>query len=198
MIYVFGDSFSSSFSQTPECPYVLSKGYYPKQYYDYFAEEKMDYCINKAKPGGSNEFMFHEFMNTYGNILDGDMVIFGWSNITRFEFVDRNLNRWTSSITSNDTMSLSYKTISEMIVNRSHPLYLEQFHIRISFINQILKGKKVIHWSWERNIFDFTITSETNNTIQDHHYGEYGHKELYKILSEGIKDKDVFKFNLPL
>jgi hypothetical protein len=196
MIYIFGDSFSVPFSKTPEWSYVIEKGYIPKQYYDYFGEERNDYCINKSKQGGSNDFIFNEFMNTYGNILDGDMVIFGWSDISRFEFVDRNLNIWQSSISGNNQMSISSKTIDEMIVNRTHNLYLEQFYVRISFINQILKGKKVIHWSWVKNLSDFTIKKETNDLINDNHYGEYGHKKLYQILSDGIKDNDIFKFNL--
>lgn len=198
MIYVFGDSFSTPFSKTSEHPYVLNKGYYPKQYYDYFGEEKGDHIINKSKHGESNDYIFNQFMNIYGNIMDDDMVIFGWTDITRFEFVDRNINEWVSSVCGYNRMSISNKAIDEMIVNRDHPLYTEQFHIRVSFINNILRGKKVIHWSWVKTIYDYTITKETNNEINDNHYGEYGHRKLYEVLSEGIKGNSIFKFNLPI
>jgi hypothetical protein len=198
MIYVFGDSFSEPFSKTPEIPYCKYKNYFPKQYYDYLGEERKEYIINKSKGGASNDYIFNEFMNIYGNILDDDIVIFGWSSQTRFEFVDRNLNEWVSSSMGYERKSLSNKTIEEMIVNRSHYLYMDQFHIRISFINNILKGKKVIHWSWVKNIDDYTITKETNGVINDFHYGEYGHRKLYEILSDGIKNSNLFKFNLPL
>lgn len=197
MIYVFGDSFSQPFSKETDYSYVTHKGYNPKQYYDYFRKELGMKCVNKSRGGLSNDFIFNLFMNEYKNIMNGDMVIFGWTDVTRFEFVDTENNRWMSSLWKYQDI-LSQNTVNELRVNRTHPLYIKQFCDRITFINHILKGKKVIHWSWINHEYDYSIEAETNGLIKDNHYGEYGHKEVYKILSDGIKDKDMFIYNIPI
>lgn len=197
MIYVFGDSFSQPFSIYTDGPYVNYKGYLPKQYYDYFRAELNMKCVNFAKGGYSNDFIFNQFMREYKNIMDGDVVIFGWTDITRFDFVDTNKNGWLSCLNSNQDL-ISEQTVNEIRVNRTHPLYTKVFCDRISFINQILKGKKVIHWSWIKQEPLYTIEIETDSIIKDNHYGEYGHQQIYKILSEGIKDKEVFIYNIPI
>lgn len=198
MIWIFGDSFSEPFSKIIYQSYITHKGYTPKQYYNHFGEElNMDY-INTAKGGNSNEFIFYEFINQYKNIMNGDYVIFGWSEMTRFEYVDTKENRWRSSTQMSTKDSLSENTINEIKINRDHSLYVKQFCDRIPFINDILKGKKVIHWSWVNHEPHYSIETETNGIIKDGHYGEYGHRELYKILSQGIKDKDTFTYNIPI
>ncbi len=197
MIYVFGDSFSQPFNTVTDGPYITHKGYTPKQYYHHFMGELKMKCVNKAKGGCSNDYIFGMFINEYKNIMDGDMVIFGWTDVTRFDFVDTMNNRWVSSLWENQDY-LSENTINEIRVNRTHSLYTRQFCDRISFINEILKGKKVIHWSWVNHEYEYSIEAETNGSIIDYHYGENGHRELYKILSDGIKDKDTFIYNIPI
>ena len=196
MIYIFGDSFSEPFIRYANKSYVTHMGYSPKQYYDYFQEEYNMDCVNTAKGGASNDYIFNEFMGQYENMVDGDLVIFGWSQITRFEFVDTKIGAWRGSLLASNQDSLSMDTIDEIVVNRNHPLYTEQFCKRLLFINTILKGKKVIHWSWVHHEKHYSITTETKGRVEDGHYGEYGHQQIYNILSKGIKDKDVFNYNM--
>lgn len=197
MIYVFGDSFSQPFSKNSDDPYLIHKGYPPKQYYDYFAREMNMRCINISERGCSNDFIFNLFINEYKEIMDGDMIIFGWTEITRFDYVDPKTGRWRSNQWKEQDV-LSNNTIDEILINRTHPLYTRQFCDRITFINHILKGKKIIHWSWVNGKHEYSIETETNGSIIDYHYGEYGHRELYKILSDGIRDKDMFIYNIPI
>ena len=41
-----------------------------------------------------------------------------------------------------------------------------------------------------------TISHETKGLIDDLHYGEDGHKELYQIISNGLKTNRVFEHNI--
>ena len=127
------------------------------------------------------------------------IVIFNWTYQGRFKFANKEGDGWSFSITQHD-QSLPAEFLIAMDRNRSKPIWEKEHSTRINFINNTLKNNKIVHWSWVNTIHlkdkHMTITHETNGRINDMHYGEEGHKELYGIISNGIKTNRVFQHNI--
>ena len=193
-IYIFGDSFSVDYDMPCLAPqgleYCKWKGYKPKKYYDLLKEKYLATdIINFSLCGNDNENIFESFTETYNEIGKDDMVIFGWTMLHRFSICnnkrpgDQNINLWGSSVSYNE-----FDWVVRTGHNKSTILYYNRQMKLINFIDTILKTNKVIHWCWEYTPSintDKTISHETNGVVDDYHYNEKMHKELYeKMLIE--------------
>lgn len=200
MIWIFGDSFSVKFGDVsadspPEFDrYIRLKGYSPKMYYELLSEEYNQEVNNFSRGGMSNDYIFLRFMENYKNINEDDIVIFGWTDVTRFKYVKD--KRWVGSNTKPNG-DLSRNTIDEIKLNRTNSPYYSELLTTINFIDEVLKENKIIHWSWnhESNKYE-TINIETNGEIIDHHYSENGHKTFYELLSKQLKESKHIRENL--
>ena len=149
MIWIFGDSFSVSFDQPQNEPplrwkeYVDFLGYVPKMYFDYLSEEYQTTIQNFSKGGMDNVYIFQKFMENYEYIKPDDIIIFGWTEISRFKFVGDG-DTWVSS-NVNNRKYLSKSTMEQLKVNRSHEMYRSELITQINFINKILPNNKVVH-----------------------------------------------------
>ena len=207
MIYIFGDSFSQRFMDfTEPCDirdYVKWKGYEPKMYYDYISEDLNQPIENHSLGGMCNEYILMKFMKCYHKIQPSDVVIFGWTDITRFLIPNFKVNHshensWFSSI-FNFQSNISQSAKNEIEVMRSHPLYVNKQLDIISFIDTILPHNTTIHWTWCNMKFKgkgLSITNETNGQIPDAHYGEEGHRDLYNRITNELKLTNKVKLNL--
>jgi hypothetical protein len=206
IIYVFGDSYSVEFNDNGLGPigqfYCDWKGYIPKKYFhhldEYFQPEKM---INYAMSGNDNDNIFEKFTEIYKEIKHDDLIIFNWSVIERFS-VDANIDYVVKDYKSHWQSSISHYNVDwvrEMINNRSGSLYYNRIFKLIDFINETLKSNKVIHWSWNsihHTIDNRTIKFETNGIINDGHYNEATHYNLYEKMISKLEKKDKVFINL--
>lgn len=136
-------------------------------------------------------------MECYHKIQPSDVVIFGWTDISRYLIPNPNEGGWITNL-HNTNSYLSQLTKNEINVMRCHPLYVKKQLDTISFINTLLPHNTTIHWTWctEKSKDAYSITKETNGHISDGHYGEDGHMDLYNRITNELMISNKVKLNL--
>ena len=133
-------------------------------------------------------------MENYEYIKPDDIIIFGWTEISRFKFVGDG-DTWVSS-NVNNRKYLSKSTMEQLKVNRSHEMYRSELITQINFINKILPNNKVVHWTWSESLngrFDLNIVTETDGRVNDNHFSQIGQKYLYELISKELISGDKIK-----
>ena len=211
MIWIFGDSYSAPFDSIGVGPwaeeYIKWKGYVPKTFGDNLANILNTEVRNFALGGSDNYTIFESVIKNTPEFKKDDIIIIGWSSIVRFRLVN-DLNKFDfvlPNINNSKMISdISETTMNEILVNRSNPMYFEEFKIRFDFLNWLLKDMKLIQWTaWEGNlqtnkyVIGFSkedkthVNLETNGVINDTHYSELGHVELTDDFMKLINDDDL-------
>jgi hypothetical protein len=138
-------------------------------------------------------------MENYSKIKPDDIVIFGWTELTRmlvpFE-IDKDKYIWRSTIFPNNF--LSQKTNDEIAVMLNVEIYREKQMETIKFIEKILPNNITINWTWSTipHEHSLTITKETNGLLNDFHYGEEGHRFLFNKIKEQLGVTKRVRINL--
>lgn len=192
--YIFGDSYSVEFSDPYLYPpghlYCDWKGYVPKKYFHLLSEKfGSTEIINYAISGNDNDNIFEKFTEVYNDIQTDDLVIFGWTRLGRFSICnnkregDQVGKLWGSSVGFNQ-----YEWVVKAAHNRSTKLYHERILKLINFINSVLKTNKVVHWTWNYDpgtgeTDPRTIKFETGGVVNDFHYNEKTHLELFDKMA---------------
>lgn len=224
-LWIFGDSLSDFFQPPSHTlphwrhEYIKWKGYAPKVYAEILSN-KLNYKLNnKAIAGNSNQQIFGDICQFLNEIKNDDLVIVGWSNQERFRLVDKN-NKWVNiyanyrtkdkneklSFFLDETIdrldSISKETIQQILFNRTNPLYINEIKNWISLLNLGL-GSKIIHWSWDERLSDFTLTVplnkfesikiETKGELDDRHWSEGGHINMAEFMLDVIGNRFVNK-----
>jgi len=176
--------------------------------------EHIEYeVMNCAIGGSSNYTILNQFSNVCDLIQKDDVVIFGWTSITRFTVANVVENIYQNILPmggNNENTKLSENTINEILINRTHPLWIKEIHSYIRMINIFLKniGAEVYHWTSDDKIFnindklvndnqfivvrdEYALNDVTNNDrhnllnyiILCHHYNEMW---LAKISDETL------------
>jgi len=199
MIYVFGDSFSEDTTKETKSSYIDRyfdyKGRKVKFYTELLSEKLNQPITNFSRGGMCNDYMFLEFMKNYKDIKSNDIVIFGWSNVQRFLIPNNGI--WFSNLYG--FKNLSQETQDEIIIMRSDPLFVQRQLEIIDFINNCLSSDiTTIHWTWStiHHKNSLSISTETNGEIDDSHYSEEGHLDLYQKILSQLKLTNRVKINL--
>ena len=122
--------------------------------------EHIEYEIMNCAIGGSTNYtILNQFSNVCDLIEEDDIVIFGWTNFTRFTVVNVVENIFQNVLpmgSNNQNTKLSEDTINEIFINRTHPLWAKEVHSYIRFINTFMKnvGAEVYHWTSDERIFN--------------------------------------------
>ena len=218
-LWVFGDSFSTK--SVPEfsdehkfdpndfrVTYSNYKGYYPKHFPEIIAETLDLNLVNLAKSSWSNERIYQSYLENLDKIKPNDIVFFGWSEVARFNLVNRNndIENIIFSKIENVTFedNISPQTISEVLVNRSsHTFYFKWLTNYINNINSELKNNIVIHHNFfnkraeDNYVSDYqklliqnpikcqTISEDIGSGF-DIHFSEQGHKDFADFLIKQI------------
>ena len=211
-LWTFGDSFTESFLLKDEYiqidwryEYVNWKGYVPKVYGEILSEKFEMQLMNFGKSSWDNYSIFESFCGVANQIKKDDLVIFEWSDTTRFRLTDSN-GIWHYFVPSWRPKSvyaeyMDRESVDKILANRTNPKYSEEVNMWIQLINHALKNISVIHWTpFVSNIqanylsgFE-TIRDETNGVINDEHFSEAGQEELSKLLEANynrIKRKEI-------
>lgn len=162
---------------------------------------------NMAFGGDSNYSIFNQFLNVVDLIKEGDVVIFGWTHVVRFQAANPTsrdgFNQILPSITDYPDTGLSIKTVEEILVNRSNPIWLKEVLNWIKFINLYMEKTKIniFHWTSDSDIFNCDsefindkkfITPPCGNSWEHHHMMlgylslpfQYSGKMIGKIIDE--------------
>jgi hypothetical protein len=166
---------------------------------------------NFALGGSDNYTIFESIIKNAPEFKKDDIIIVGWSSIVRFRLVnDSNKFDFVLPNINNSKMisDISEATMNEILVNRTNPMYFEEFKIRFDFLNWLLKDMKLIQWTaWGGNlqtnkyVIEFSkedktyVNIETNGLVNDTHYSELGHIELTDDFMELINDDDLRRKN---
>jgi len=166
-LWTFGCSFTADF-------YPVGYEHIPSTYDEYkkfkggtlpdvwptILGKKLNYDVRNCAIGGSSNYnILKQFINVIDNINDGDILIFGWTQLVRFCAVNELEYRMIEMLPRQSydvNVGYSKTTIDEILVNRSHPLWAEEIQNWIKFINDYccLKNVEVFHWNSDTFIFD--------------------------------------------
>lgn len=199
MIYIFGDSFSEDTKNPKKSTYIDRyfeyKGRRTKFYTELLSEKFNQPMKNFSRGGMGNDYIFLEFMKNYKKITNGDIVIFGWADIQRI--LVPNKDTWYSNLHGFNILSKS--TQDEIRVMRMDPLFTKRQLEIIEFIDNCLSDDiTVIHWTWATvpHKHSLSIYTETKGLIDDSHYSEEGHYDLYQKILEQLEFTNRVKINL--
>lgn len=170
--------------------------------------EKWGYEVHNLGIGGcSNEEVTYQLGKIDKNFIDGDRIIINWTHYIRFLWISNDGTR--SSILPNHTS----KFFNEQSILRDYSWENKNGYLNQTlkpFINNILnfieKYRPILwspfdeicdvidsnKWYFNRNLTIgvntlFSIKSETNELIDDNHYGRYGNHNLAVIFDELLK-----------
>jgi S-adenosylmethionine:tRNA-ribosyltransferase-isomerase (queuine synthetase) len=204
-LWVFGDSFSVPFKRIEnEHPYVPYKGYCPKIFSNIISE-KLNFNLMDCSHGGSSNYdIFHNYIKNLDKIKDGDIIIFGWTQVIRFRIASKHNDFYDVIIAvvehMKDLIDVPSKSLFDITLNRSNnTIYFDELCDYIKIIKQSKPNCKILQWTWveplfkdlfENNFYDLlipykkykTVKEETNGDVDDFHYGEHAHAELAEDL----------------
>lgn len=130
--------------------------------------EKINYKLfNSALGGSSNYRILMQFSEVCDLIEKDDICVFGWTQKTRFiaaNFVENIFNDVLPFGASYPDLNFSQKTLEEVLVNRTHPVWANEVLKWTKIINLFLNniGAEVYHWT-----SDDTIFNVSNNEIKE-------------------------------
>ena len=122
--------------------------------------KKIEYqTMNCGVGGSSNYSIFRQYINVCDLIKKGDILIFGWTSMLRFPVINLNENiviELLPNATNYGDTGYSKTTLEEIIVNRSHPLWINEVLDWIKLINMVVKekGAEVYHWCSDDTLFN--------------------------------------------
>jgi hypothetical protein len=218
-LWTFGDSFTDYFYPPERSTihwrqkYIEYKGYVPKVYGEIIAEKLGLNLINLGLGGVDNSHILEEFCKVVDKIKEGDILIFGWTNQSRFRLVNKsdqwghfnpepgNENGFFAHKKIETFEFISEKTIQELLINRSNFPYVLEICNWMKLINFSLKNK-IIHWSWCSDLSKCgiilskkyrNIKQETNGEVDDGHWCEDSHYEFSEFLIDILNNKRQIK-----
>lgn len=189
-------------------------GTYPKSW-PTLLSEKIGMNIKNFGIGGTgNQSIFEQFCIHCDEINKNDVVIIEWSFIHRYRMALE--NNW-HHLTLGAPFIHFNEIANIIIENRTNDLYVDEIFNFIKLINEFSKSKKfkIFYWfadeemkkrlskdtidienfiCWEKSIKyetrlqgGITIKEETNNVVNDTHFGELGHQIQSNIFYDYIK-----------
>ena len=124
-LWVFGDSFSVPFERVKnEHPYVPYKKYCPKIFSNIISENLNLELTDRSRGGSSNYDIFHTYIKEIDNIKDGDILIFGWTQIIRFRIASKRNDFYDVIIAvvehMKELIDIPSKSLFDLTLNRSN------------------------------------------------------------------------------
>lgn len=197
-LWIFGDSFSSDFdikhAHQNHIDYMKFKCVDTMIYWPTLLTEKLNYNLNNfAKGGNSNYQIFFDFCENIKSIYENDIVLVGWALIGKFIIADNNGFNNIHPYNSYHFLSIKNDTIQDIVENRKLKAWENEINYWEILMNETINNKnaKILFWSGEENKLNKakidltscpTMTSETNELVQDSHLGIDGHNKLAEIF----------------
>jgi hypothetical protein len=173
--------------------------------------------VNLGVGGCSNETIYHQFTQIKEPF---DRLIINWTGLCRFEWYDKKdkIRIFTGGMNPNLTLTTTDELLVEQGINRENSLFLQNRTLDfISFFVNLYEKQKPIIWSPFDNVSEMIknikgfmwcvknpifksiipeyekleIFNETNQKINDRHYGRYGNfytALIFNTILEHTKD----------
>jgi hypothetical protein len=220
-LHIFGCSFSSPYHENTE-EYRRYKihcgGSFPSTWFELLSSKLNLNLINHGIPGAGNDMIFHKVTQEIKTVSKGDIVIIGWSFLSRFMWANYETKQWRNmnfgrnhSVLKGDE-NIDEKTSNEIVFNRTsnttYELYVDIINKRMELINYIseLVGFKVFYWSCDPYVLYGTDVSKRDNykiVLGNQMYMEYEVDNMIKLIEKNggqrIKEEtnqDIFDFHL--
>jgi len=107
-----------------------------------------------VESGNSNESIFKNFCHVVDKIEKGDVVIIQWTFVERFQWVNT-VNERMFTVLPNQYPDGNKVIFDEIVVNKSHHLWVDELFIKEKLINECAKTKEfnVFYWSIDNKIY---------------------------------------------
>jgi hypothetical protein len=156
-LFVFGDSFTQGHHNFETYgAYADFKKYRGGKLFDLWPtilSKKLNLDLeNHGHAGTGNDDIFSSICENIDKIKKGDVVIIGWTFITRFRWVIE--NGFWRTIHGGPDDSISESTRKEILINRFNPRYAITIYEYEKIIDVLSKsvGFDVYYWSAENNL----------------------------------------------
>ena len=190
-LWVFGDSFSSLYTNEPfGIEYNEYLGYKAKTFSEVIADKEELELINMARGGNDNYTILESICANVDKIKKDDYIIVGWSDYVRFRLVEN--GKWKPY----NNAGMDY-LLEKILVNRENKLVTDEVCNWTKMLKK-LYGNKILFWSWckkgygcndiilpidhNRGIFKNSIDIQTKFKVNDSHLNEDGHKLLSELF----------------
>jgi len=204
-LWVFGCSHTAGHGCTP--PFEYYEKYYKegdKLWAEHLAQYLKTNLMNKGKNGASNDMILDTIIDSFDDIVDGDIVIISRTYSHRFDVPQQSgLNAifWDWDTFAMDDIRSQF-TIEERkcIVDFQYyfmqsPLFEQRWIKRMKFIQKRLedKGCKVIVWDVLDELKGIeTIRQATNAKIDDGHMSFKGHLMFsHNMFNKWFNEKTI-------
>lgn len=214
-VWIFGDSFSTEFTHPNSInwaePYIKHLGYTPNCFGQIISKKLNCNYVNMAL-GGSDNYTIMETISSVSNyITNDDIIILGWSNISRFRVID-DYGKWVTIIHTLLPTTDYRSTINRfdtdlfesLAVNRETKAGYDEI-INWTKLLKRMFGNKLIVWDWDRSyfrsnpnqyinlpyeeIYSESVEKDTNGLIKDAHFNRIGHEMLADWFMGKIEGK---------
>lgn len=170
-LFTFGCSFTEDFERVLETTknssfvpaqkrYVIDHlgGRIPKSWPQLLSEKLNAELKNYGVGGMSNYHIFEQVCEHCDEFKQGDIVIIGWTHVTRFRWADNN-GTWSpifSQYTENASKIITESTFNEILVQRTNKLYSDEIYKYQKLIEQLSKsvGFNLYFWSSDGDIIN--------------------------------------------
>ena len=220
-LHIFGCSFSSPYhEETDEYRRykVFCGGSFPNTWFELLSNKMNLNLINHGIPGAGNDMIFNRVIEQIRTIQKNDVVIIGWSFLSRFMWANHDTRKWVNTnfgrnhSVLNGNEDITEETSNEIVFNRTSnntfQLYTEIINQRMELINYIsdLVGFKVFYWSCDPYVlYSKEIQDRDNKKIVmgDEIYMKWEIDNMIKLIEknggERIKEEtnqEIFDFHL--
>jgi len=213
-LYVFGCSFSGLHSMDllsntdMKKYYEFRNGNLPPTWSEILANNINLELVNMARWGSDNYEIFENFCKKINEIKKDDVVIIGWTQISRCRLFSEYYNKlftiniWETNENKHFS-NISQKTIEELMVNRSNKIWADEVYNWMDIINKLsdLIKFKLHYWSFFSEFKEICIindllklgaeyiTNETNRKVYNDHFGQKGHEVQAEYFKKLILNK---------
>lgn len=220
-LHIFGCSFSSPYHEETD-EYRRYKtfcgGSFPSTWFELLSNRMNLNLVNHGIPGAGNDMIFNRVIEQIRTIQKNDVVIIGWSFLSRFMWANHDTRKWINTnfgrnhSVLNGTEDITEQTSNEIVFNRTSDntfhLYSEVINQRMELINYIsdLVGFKVFYWSCDTYVlYNREIQDRDNQRIimGDEIYMKWEIDNMIKLIEknggERIKEEtnqEIFDFHL--
>jgi len=214
-VWIFGDSFSTEFTHPNSInwadPYIKHLGYIPDCFGQIISKKLNCNYVNMALGGSDNYTIMETISSVSNSISNDDIIILGWSNISRFRILN-DYGKWVTIIHTllpttdyGSTINRFDTDLFESLsVNRETKAGYDEIINWTKLLKRIF-GNKLIVWDWDRSyfknnpnqyinlpyeeIYSESVEKDTNGLIKDAHFSRIGHAMLADWFISKIEGK---------
>lgn len=191
-LFTFGCSYTQDFNNNKIKNYQdyfnYRGGNFPLSWPTILAEKLDLNILNYGIGGSGNDVIFNQICKHIHEIKKGDIVIIGWTFIHRYKWGIVDSTEWSNFGMGplNNNKFITTSTHEEIVINRTHPLYIQEIYDMMNLIDYISNavGFTVYYWSSEENIINnkpFNLRDDKKFLLTD------------KIKINNVNNDDLFQ-----